>query len=96
MFGRLFGFGTVSISGRGLKLGRQFVAEPFEFAKIITREMEKNQRAFVVEEKSREKYETTNNILFVLLKFLLHFLLQCSFLPIKNSKKRERQLAEFQ
>ena len=54
MFGRLFGFETVSISGRGLKLGRQFVAEPFEFAKIITKEMEKNQRAFVVEEQSRE------------------------------------------
>ena len=54
MFGRLFGFGTVSISGGELKLGRQFVAEPFEFAKIITREMEKNQRAFVVEEKSKE------------------------------------------
>ena len=39
----------------GLKLERQFVAEPFEFAKIITREMEMNQRAFVVEEQSREK-----------------------------------------
>ena len=53
--GRLCDFGDVSITGGGVNMGMSYIAEPFEFSKMITREMEKNQKEFGMESQSREK-----------------------------------------
>lgn len=53
--GRLCNYGYVSITGGGVNMGMGFVAEPFEFSKMITREMERNQKEFGMGDQSREK-----------------------------------------